>query len=84
MKIKQLANNQVVIMANGKTSFHSYNTKIATATNKTLVLHNNKWDYSNTTRKYFKQYVNRFTSFRYKDRQDWLKQMRTNPRIRKG
>ena len=90
MRVAQLINsrfnavkNQFVISDGSKTTFQSYSSKICTydEENNTLVLYP-EWDYSNTTRTHFKTFINDFTSFEYKNRQKWLKEIENNNSIK--
>lgn len=81
MNVTQLINdngnavkNQFIITSKDEVTFQSYDSKIATyhINDGTLVLYGNMWDYSNTTRKHFKQFVNKFTCYRYETRTQWL------------
>lgn len=75
--------NQFIIREDKKISFQSYASDIAAydEENKTLLLFNETWDYSNTTRNYFKTFINNFTRFKYEDRQQWLKEIEANKDI---
>ena len=73
--------NQFVINnEDGETVFQSYASKIATYKNGVLFI-GNKWDYSVTTLKYFKQFVNDFTCFIYETKKQFEKEIGTNPDI---
>lgn len=63
-------------------SFQSYETEICTYSNGVLHLQSNNWDYSNTTRKYFKQFVNKYTYFTYEDKKQFLKEIKNNDLIK--
>lgn len=74
--IIQLASNQVILndTKNNMVEFISYNTLIARYNMKTstLTLNLDWWDYSNTTRKYFKQFINSYTSLEYTTKKDFV------------
>ena len=76
--------NQFIITDTNKKVFQSYTTKIVTLDNikGELVLNSDWWDYSNTTRKYFKQFINEQTLFNYEDKQQWLKEINKNDLIK--
>ena len=65
MKIKNLANNQVVIISDNSKAFFSYNTKIAEYINEQLYLNLHYWNYSKTTLKYLKEFMNTYTPISY-------------------
>lgn len=90
MKITNLINskgnavkNQFIISEGDKVTFQSYQRKIAAydTSDKTLKIYGDFWYYSNTTRKYFKTFINNFTRFKYEDRQQWLKEIEANKDI---
>ena len=77
-------------------TFQSYKSEIATLrkwnnwdieqektiyTKETLILKGSMWDYSNTTRKYFKQFINSETPFTYENKAQWLKEIENNKNI---
>lgn len=66
-------------------TFQSYKSPVATlerrGSEETLILHGNTWDYSNTTRKHFKLFINEHTHFRYEDKKQWLKEIAQNPQV---
>lgn len=92
MNITQLINqkgnavaNQFIINNGNEVIFQSYQSKIATynKVDKTLKLYSYMWDYSNTTRKHFKTFINDFTTFGYDDKSQFLKLIdKLNDRIR--
>lgn len=75
--ITTLANNQVVIndTRNNVIDFISYDTLIARYnlnTNK-LTLNMNWWDYSKTTRTYFKEFINSYCNgYHYEDKKTFV------------
>lgn len=70
-----LNQNHVVISKTDEVSFYSYTTFIAcyNRVENKLYLNSSKWDYSNTTRKYFKNFLEEFTPFDYGTKQIFLK-----------
>ncbi len=87
MNIKQFHNaNQFIIYHDEYISFHSYESLICTYSKndiKTrLILFDNLWDYSNTTRKHFKLFINELTHFNYVDKKQWLKEIENNSEIK--
>lgn len=89
MKVENMTNkngnkvpNQFIITdAYNNLIFQSYDTRICIYKNNKLYLYSDMWDYSNTTRKYFKQFVNEYTNFKYEDKQQWLKEIKQNENI---
>lgn len=76
--------NQFLLYEEEGVTFQSYKSGIATildVTPKILLLYDDMWDYSNTTRKYFKQFINEYTPFNYVDKQQWLKEIKENDLI---
>lgn len=78
-----LANNQVVIEEEESNTFYSYNSCIASYNVMTsvLTLNENLWDYSNTTRKYFKEFINNFTELSFESKKQFLKEIDVNGNI---
>jgi hypothetical protein len=81
MNVTQLINskgkavaNQLIIHDGDNITFQSYDSKIATYNkqDKTLKLCGDLWDYSNTTRKHFSQFINDFTAFGYDNKSQFL------------
>ena len=62
--------NQFIIQDKKQKTFQSYKTRICrwNAEKETLILNANWWDYSNTTRKYFKKFINEETTMTYYDK----------------
>ena len=88
IKIEQLHNkNQFVVwyIAGGieYIAFQSYNTLIAVyqkgdykyRTSDKLYINWNKWDYSKTTLKHLKMFINEYTSFNYENKQQFLNEL---------
>lgn len=78
--------NQFIITDSHRKIFQSYETIICRfykfEFNKDyLALYNDMWDYSNTTRKYFKKFINEETPFHYENKAQWLKEIETNDSI---
>lgn len=91
MVLHTLAKNQTVIeevSQDGLTTkaFFSYDKLIAKTYSKAghyteITLYNNLWDYSATTRKWFKKFIDDFTCFTYHDKQNWIEEIESNPHI---
>jgi hypothetical protein len=82
MEVENLEHkNQYVITDGYKIVFQSYTTKICTLDDDKLYLNSHKWDYSNTTRRHFKLFINRYTPFRYENKQQWIKEIESNDNI---
>ena len=64
-------------------SFQSYTSDICYIVYQfnTLRLFGNMWDYSYTTRKYFKQFINEFTPYTYETKAQWEKEIKENDNI---
>ena len=58
MKVQNMAMNQFIIYLDNCTAFQSYDSLIAVKKNGRIFI-SGKWNYSKTTLKYFKQYINR-------------------------
>jgi len=67
--------NHVVISKENEVNLYSYNTFIASYNKEEekLYLNSSKWDYSNTTRKYFKAFIEDFTPFNYDTKQKFIR-----------
>ena len=86
--VRQLANkNQFVIRyTNDKNislsfwAFQSYTSLIAlyNPTTHELLLNNDKWDYSKTTLKHLKMFINEYTEYRYTSKLDFIKMICNN------
>lgn len=72
-----LAPNHVIIKVGNELHFYSYDSYICTynINSNYLTLKNNMWNYSYTTRKYFKQFVNEYTKLSYKSKDEFIKMM---------
>lgn len=75
--------NQFLIDANDTVYFQSYNTVICAfyRPSKTLYLNEQYWDYSKTTLKYLKIFINENTSFYYETLRDFRKLIISEPKI---
>ena len=75
--------NQFILTDESKKVFQSYKTSICEwdFNTKTLVLNGDWWDYSNTTRKYFKKFINEETSLTYESKKQFLKEIEQNDNI---
>lgn len=78
--------NQFIIHGSNYVTFQSYESIIATHKDNEidkpcLSLVADWWDYSNTTRKYFEQFINEYTPFTYDNKAQWLKEIENNDLI---
>ena len=74
--------NQFVIDNDKETTFQSYNSEICSIfDNRVLKLVSTMWDYSVTTRRHFKAFINEETPFTYENKQQWLKEIASNDNI---
>lgn len=64
--------NQVAIINGDEITFFSYDSKICILKAGKIVFLD-KWDYSQTTTKYFKQFLDRFSLEEYKDKKSFEK-----------
>ena len=85
-KIQQFkVKNQFIIYSDSGTTFQSYESPICKVFGQMgeqkLILYGNVWDYSNTTRKYFKAFINEETPFSYVDKQQFLREIEQNENI---
>jgi hypothetical protein len=87
MNITQLINdkgnavkNQFIITSKNEVTFQSYNSKIATYNEdkKILILYGDLWDYSGTTRKHFKTFLNDFTPLKYENKNQFIELKNTS------
>lgn len=78
-----LNQNHVAISKENDISFYSYTTFIAcyNRVENILYLNSSKWDYSNTTRKYFKNFIEEFTPFDYLSKQKFIKFIESSENI---
>jgi hypothetical protein len=84
MKLENLNGyaNQFLITDKNRTTFQSYNSRIAEFNEETGLLKlYEDWDYSNTTRRHFKSFINEHTPFTYENKAQWLKEIENNPSI---
>lgn len=88
VKVEQLENkNQFVIYYNNKDEnilcFQSYKSLIAIyyTSNKKLYLNYSYFDFSKTTSKHLKLFINRFTIYNYETKQELLKLINSNENI---
>lgn len=80
-------NQYIIINDDGSITFQSYDSIIATVKDKTVITLNFKdkkplWDYSNTTRKHFKLFVNEYTAYKYIDKTQFIKLIKENENIK--
>lgn len=59
-----LQKNQTVLMTNKEIKFISYTSHVASIKDNKLILHE-RWDYSQTTKKWLKEFIFVFTGNRY-------------------
>jgi len=78
-KGNDIANQFIIRSTEGKT-FQSYNSTICIYTGDKLKLFSD-WDYSRTTLKYFKEFINDETCFTYEDKAQWEKEIKNNENI---
>jgi hypothetical protein len=76
-----LVQNQFVITTDEEIIFKSYDTIICAWRDGVLYLNGEWWDYSATTRKYFKEFVNNYTTLGYVEKKQFLKLIDSNDRI---
>ena len=82
MKLATLANNQTVIETDETVIFFSYDTEIAMYDKVTKTLSDfNMWDYSKTTVKHFKTFINNYTCFNYDSMSQWRDEITKNINI---
>lgn len=84
MKVENLNGyaNQFVIIDGENAYFQSYKSKIANITfDNCLKLYGEMWDYSATTRRHFKAFINEYTPFTYENKAQWLKEIGSNESI---
>lgn len=81
-----IANNQNILVLDDKLHFYSYSSYICSYNKSTheLILNNNMWDYSNTTRKYFKKFLEEYTSIPYVNKSNFVKMLSFNTGIIKN
>lgn len=86
MKVEQLNGykNQFLITNETQKTFQSYNSKIAILSwingNAYLRVFSD-WDYSKTTMRHFKRFINEETPFNYGDSKQWRLEMKNNENI---
>ena len=72
--------NAYIIQFSDHRVFQSYDTQVATWDGDTLIVAD-AWEYSKTTMKQFKVFINEYTPFEYKSAEDWRHVMNTTPAI---
>ena len=85
MKVENLNGyaNQFLITDNNKVFFQSYKSLIAEYDRETDILKlYSEWDYSKTTLRHFKAFINEETSFKYENKASWEKEIKNNPNIK--
>ena len=75
--------NQFTVQNGDKKTFQSYETPICEwdVETRQLTLNGNWWNCSNTTRRYFKKFINEETSMTYDSKKDFLKKIADNENI---
>ena len=77
-----VAQEQVVVMVGSLIKFISYGTDIAYYNDNTGQLDvTEDWDYSSTTMKYFKQFIEDYTDHDYISAKDFREQLENNDKI---
>jgi hypothetical protein len=72
MEILETAKNMLVVKNNNKTTLFSYNQKIATYNTATgLLCLTDLWDYSQTTLKQLKHFINNHTKYTYTTKKEF-------------
>jgi hypothetical protein len=66
----------------GTITFYSYNSQIADYKDGNLILYGSMWDYSNTTRKHFYQWLKDNTPFNPSCKKEMLKLIRINDKVK--
>lgn len=91
MNVKNIRNskgnivaNQFVITGEEGVAFQSYNSLIATYKDGVLILEDDMWDYSATTRRHFKTFVNDYTSLEYENKAKFEKLIENSDRIKQA
>lgn len=74
MEILENEKNMTIIKENNDIFLFSYNSKIAiyNENSKSLAIGKN-WDYSQTTLKHFKHFINTYTAYNYETKQQFQK-----------
>ena len=83
MKIIENKNNMIIMRDNVENLvFFSYQSHIATYDKYNSKLYiTNLWDYSQTTIKQFKNFINNYTTFNYETKQQFQKEIENNNNI---
>ncbi len=88
ISVVQLANKNQFVITYSKDGelikcFQSYKSLVAVydVANKVLFVSWLYWDYSKTTLKHFKMFVNEYTSFTYETKQQFIKEIKNNNNI---
>lgn len=85
MKVENLNGrpNQFLITDNNRVAFQSYKSLIAEYDRETNTLKlYSEWNYSQTTLRHFKAFINEETSFNYINKAQWEKEIKNNPNIK--
>lgn len=83
MKIYENKNNMLIFSNENQTYFVSYQTTIASYNEETrkLKINVNYWDYSQTTLKQLKYFINNYTCFKYETKKEFEKEIENNDNI---
>lgn len=73
--------NQFIRIVDDGIVFQSYKSNIAYIRNNGILEIGKDWDYSQTTSKYLKQFINEHTIFIYKDHKSFEKEIKENDKI---
>lgn len=74
-----IAQNQFIVTDGAMFTFHSYESIICVyhRPSATIVV-DKKWNYSNTTRRYFYQFLREYTGHNVRSKKDFLQLVKTN------
>lgn len=78
-----MKNNQITIKNNNLRYFYSYDSAVCSYdySSGILYLNGDIWDYSSTTRKYFKEFVESYTNIEYKTKANFIKVKSSSEKI---
>lgn len=75
MEILENKSNMIILQKDDNTEFYSYNSLIAIFCGKELVL-TKKWNYSQTTLKQLKYFINNYTCFNYETKKQFIEEIK--------
>lgn len=75
MKILENKNNMIILQKDDDLEFYSYNSLIAIFCVKKLVL-TKEWNYSQTTLKQLKYFINNYTSYKYESKKQFIEEIK--------